>query len=232
MKYLTVSLIAIICWATASAQTYEIGLTAGGLNYTGDVGNTRYIAPNTVAVGGVFRWNRSRRHSYRASLLVGEIAADDDNSDEPLRKQRGYNFSGPLIEGSLGMEFTFWEFDMTRGFGLPGTPYLYTGVNVFYHHEFGASIADNGAPILVDGGRNINFSIPITLGYKKAIAQHWVLSAEIGARYALADNLDGSVPAPTLGTTPFGNPNTNDWYMYSGIIISYTFGRRPCYCGF
>ncbi len=232
MKYLTVSFIAILYCTMVKAQTYEIGLTAGGLNYVGDVGSTRYIAPNTPAVGGVLRWNRSPRHSFRGSLLIGNLEADDKKSDESRRQQRGYNFSGPLIEGSLGMEFDFWEFDMTRSFQLPGTPYLYTGFNVFYHDEFGRSLADNGDPILVNGGRNLNFSIPIVLGYKKAIAQHWVLSAEIGARYALADNLDGSVPAPTLGTTAFGNPNTNDWYMYSGIIISYTFGRRPCYCGF
>lgn len=232
MKYLTLGLIAMLCWTSVSGQTYEIGLTAGGLNYVGDVGSTSYIAPNTFAVGGVLKWNRSPRHSFRGSLLVGKIEADDRDSDEARRQQRGYKFSGPLIEGSLGLEFNFWEFDMGRGFDLPGTPYLYSGINVFYHDEFGASISDGGDPVLVNGGRNLNFSIPIILGYKQAIAPNWVLAAEIGARYALSDNLDGSVPAPTLGTRPFGNPNTNDWYMYSGIVISYTFGRRPCYCGF
>ena len=232
MKYLTVSLIAILCWTPVVAQTYEIGLTAGGLNYVGDVGSTMYIAPNSPAVGGVLKWNRSPRHSFRGSLIVGKLEADDKKADEAMRRERGYKFTNPIIEGSLGMEFNFWEFDMTRGFDLPGTPYLYSGLNVFYHDKFGASIADNGDPILVDGGQAFDFSIPIILGYKKAVTRHLILAAEIGARYSLADNLDGSIPEATLGSAPFGNLNTNDWYMYSGIIISYTFGRQPCYCGF
>ena len=27
----------------------------------------------------------------------------------------------------------------------------------------------------------------------------------------------------------FGNPNTNDWYIFSGFNLVYTFGRPPCY---
>ena len=28
----------------------------------------------------------------------------------------------------------------------------------------------------------------------------------------------------------FGNINNNDWYMFSGITLTYTFGTNPCYC--
>ena len=28
----------------------------------------------------------------------------------------------------------------------------------------------------------------------------------------------------------FGNIRNKDWYTFSGITISYTFGRIPCYC--
>ena len=30
----------------------------------------------------------------------------------------------------------------------------------------------------------------------------------------------------------FGNINNNDWYVFSLINLSYTFGRKPCYCNY
>ncbi|MDX1317352.1 MAG: DUF6089 family protein, partial [Xanthomarina gelatinilytica] len=24
----------------------------------------------------------------------------------------------------------------------------------------------------------------------------------------------------------------NDWYMFTGVTLTYTFGRKPCYCVF
>ena len=28
----------------------------------------------------------------------------------------------------------------------------------------------------------------------------------------------------------FGNLNSNDWYVFSGVTITYTFGQNPCFC--
>jgi hypothetical protein len=28
----------------------------------------------------------------------------------------------------------------------------------------------------------------------------------------------------------FGNINNNDWYVFTGLTISFTFGDLPCYC--
>jgi hypothetical protein len=40
-----------------TAQTYEVGIFAGGANTIGDVGRTNYILPSNVAFGGIFKWN-------------------------------------------------------------------------------------------------------------------------------------------------------------------------------
>ena len=37
-----------------SAQTYEVGVFAGGANTIGDVGRTNYILPSGPAFGGIF----------------------------------------------------------------------------------------------------------------------------------------------------------------------------------
>ena len=73
----------------------------------------------------------------------------------------------------------------------------------------------------------------MVLGYKTNISNHLVLAAEVGARYTFSDELDGSVPDNEFREQfSFGNTNSNDWYVFSGITLTYTFGRRPCYCGF
>ena len=55
----------------------------------------------------------------------------------------------------------------------------------------------------------------------------------MGARYTLTDNLDGSNPEnefDDLPTYKFGNISNNDWYIFTGLTISFTFGDLPCYC--
>ena len=81
-----------------NAQIYEIGVFAGGSNFVGDVGATNYISPNQLAVGGIFKWNRSPRHSYRISLLFSELEGIDKNSDDPSRQIRGLEFNSQIIE--------------------------------------------------------------------------------------------------------------------------------------
>jgi hypothetical protein len=73
----------------------------------------------------------------------------------------------------------------------------------------------------------------MVLGLKTNISNHLVLGFEIGARYTFSDELDGSVPdSENLKPLSFGNINSNDWYVFSGFTLTYTFGQRPCYCNF
>ena len=72
------------------------------------------------------------------------------------------------------------------------------------------------------------------LGMKTDLGEHLVVSFEIGARYTFTDNLDGSNPEdlelPVPNNLSFGNLNTNDWYFFSALSLTYSFGRTPCYC--
>jgi hypothetical protein len=57
------------------------------------------------------------------------------------------------------------------------------------------------------------------------------LGLEVGARYTFADDLDGSNPTnKSISQLKFGNLNSNDWYMFTGFTITYTFGNKPCFC--
>jgi len=221
-----------ICSFTVHSQTYEIGAMIGGANYIGDVGKTNYINPNTISYGGILKWNRSARHSFRATALIANIQGDDSESDETRRQQRGYSFESKIYELSLGIEYTFWDFSMYDGQSA-AAPYMYTGITYFASD---ALYKDIKTKEFVDYGTNTEFAIPIVLGFKTSVGTNTVAGFEIGARYTLTDALDGSGPDKGIykGNIDyqFGNLDSNDWYVFTGVTFTFTFGRKPCYCNF
>lgn len=229
MRYLFLIFTCVFFMQNTKAQIYEVGVFAGGSNFIGDVGATNYISPNQLAIGGIFKWNRSPRHSYRLSVIFSDLEGIDGKSDDPRRIQRGFKFNTSILEISAGMEFTFWDFDLHTS-GVKGTPYLYTGISVANHDNY--YFTQNGQYTSEDTS-SWAYGIPMVLGYKTNISNHLVLAGEIGARYTFSDELDGSVPdAEFREQFSFGNTNSDDWYVFSGITLTYTFGRRPCYCNF
>ncbi|QIE60181.1 hypothetical protein G5B37_11600 [Rasiella rasia] len=231
MKYFASVFLIVVSVFTIHSQTYEVGGFIGGANYIGDIGKTNYIAPNDVVVGGVFKWNRSERHAFRASILVGNISADDADSDESRRQQRGYSFKNTITELSVGIEYTFWEFNMYRGQPV-STPYLYSGITYF---NYDALYKRNGSDIIVEYDQAGTFAIPMVVGFKTTVGTKLVLGLEVGARYTFTDNLDGSNPVKGLAdetALKFGNTNSDDWYVFTGATLTFTFGRKPCYCNF
>jgi len=233
----TFLLVVLLMASLSSAQTYEIGLQLGKTNFVGDVGNTTIIRPEDTGFGIIAKWNRSNRHSFRASLSYLPISADDNLAADPRRQARNFKFENSVKEISVGIEYTFWEWDLHSG-EKQTTPYLYTGINVINH----------GGLALTDPARELkafedawNLAIPMVVGVKTTLGKHFVFSFELGARYSFTDNLDGSNPTNlNLGSVPgasssalnFGNQNNNDWYFFNALTLTYTFGRRPCYCVF
>ena len=209
------------------AQIYEVGVFLGGSNFIGDVGSTTYIAPNKPAAGLLLKWNRSPRHAFRASVIFTELAANDKDSSDPRRSARDYTFKNNMIEFSAGMEFTFLDFDL-HSMAPQMTPYLYTGISTARHKKHYFDI--NGAQAF-DNNYNWAFGIPMALGFKARAFEGLILAAEVGVRYTFSDKLDGSVPDSRKNKEQysFGNLNSNDWYVFSGITLTYTFGRKPCY---
>ena len=229
MRYLFLILASTMSVLSTNAQIYEIGVFAGGSNFIGDVGATSYISPNQLAFGALFKWNRSPRHSYRVSLIFSDLEGIDLKSNDPRRIQRGYNFNTSITELSTGIEFTFLDFDLHQ-IGFKSTPYLYTGISAARHKNYYFS---NTGIYTSEDSKSWAFGIPMVIGYKARVSNHIILAAEIGARYTFSDELDGSVPSAEFREQfSFGNTNSNDWYVFSGITLTYTFGRRPCYCNF
>ena len=208
-----------------SAQIHEIGVFVGGSNYVGDIGSTRYINPNKFAFGFLYKWNRSPRHAWRISYMQSTINANDAFASDNARIQRGLRFDNNLKEVSAGLEFNFFDFNL-HDFSNKFTPYIYTGISYTnYDEKFFLNKISK---------KDINkglFAIPMIVGIKTKFTQTLILGAEVGARYAFSDNLDGSNPKnENLKPLQFGNLSSRDWYFFSGFTLTYTFGEKPCYC--
>lgn len=213
--------------ASLSAQTYEIGAFLGGANNIGDVGRTNYISPSDIAVGGLFKWNKSRRYAWRASLIYGKFTADDSKSNLTDRQQRGYVVNNSIFEASAGLEFNFVEYNLHK-LGPAFTPYLYTGFTYFrYDYDY----IDAGQQLSLDQ-KDGSLAIPMIVGLKMRLNQFLVIGAEVGARYTFTDNLDANNPEKSNVNqqldVDFGNIFSDDWYVFSGVTLTYTFGRKPC----
>lgn len=225
MKKVYLFIFLTICAIKSNAQINELGIFLGGSNYIGDVGPTDYISPNEPAFGVIYKWNRSTRHSYRFSYFQGNITSRDIDSNVPSRKLRGNSFKNNIKEFSAGLEFNFLEFDLHSN-ERNTTPYVFTGINHFIYNEI--FILNNESYL---DYRHSTFSIPMVVGLKTRLVRNFIIGVEVGARYTFTDNLDGSNPAnDNFETLRFGNLNSNDWYVFSGFTLTYTFGKNPCFC--
>jgi len=231
MHHLTV-LLTLIFSSVSIAQIHEVGLYFGGTNTIADVGSTRYIRPNDIAFGGIYKWNRSPRHSYRFTAIYAKVKDADKNSTDPRRKIRDLSFENTIKELSAGLEFTFWDFDLHekhKSF-VKTTPYLYTGIAYF---QYDALVLDNGT--IEKYNDHSTFAIPMSLGIKTSLSRKFILAFEISARYTFTDDLDGSNPVrdkEEYDSLKFGNINSKDWYVFTGFTLTYTFGQNPCFCNF
>ena len=225
MNRIYLFLICFTSFISTNAQIHEIGVFVGGSNYIGDIGPTAFVAPKEMAFGLLYKWNKSPRHSWRISYTQAKITSNDADASTPGRTQRGYNFENNIKEVSLGLEFNFFDFNLHEL--MPKiTPYIYSGVSYFAYDE----LYFVGGEMKVDK-TSTSFAIPMTLGIKSNILTHLVLGVEAGARYTITDNIDGSNPKNNnLAPLRFGNINSNDWYVFSGFTLTYTFGNKPCYC--
>jgi len=96
-----------------------------------------------------------------------------------LLEQQTFEFENSIKELSLGIEYTFWDWDIHSG-EKQTTPYLYTGITGFSYGDL--ALANDGSFKAFDDTWSL--AIPIVLGVKSTIAKNMVISFELGARYA------------------------------------------------
>lgn len=214
--------IAFSCITTFSnAQMYEIGLFGGGSNYVGDIGPESYINPNNLMGGVIYKWNLNERIALRGTFTYADISSDDVDAKNIARINRGIGFKNTIKELAVGIEFNYFEYNLDD-FRKTQTPYL-----LLEFAAFNYTVTKGTATLPYKYQSKTSFAIPFGIGYKTKLFQNFAIALEVRARYTIVDDLDYN--NSNINSLTFGNPNSNDWYMLSGISIVYSFGRPPCY---
>ncbi len=227
MKRLRFVFIAVLLYGQMNAQLLnEIGVSVGGTNYSGDVGREFFIYPNRIGGSLMYKKNVNSRISYRTSYSYIPIYADDADAISKTRRTRGpngngYRFHNTIHQLSLGVEFNYFDYDVTsvyNGF----SPYVFVEVAAILHNTVSNFDLDAHT---YQYRKMVSYAIPFGIGYKSKITNALGYSLELRSDYTFTDQLD---PNNDQFLGKFGNPNTNDWYFYTGISLTYSFGRPPC----
>jgi hypothetical protein len=202
-------------------QMYEAGISIGGSNYVGDIGRTNYIYPNKIAAAAFFKYNLNPRMALRATYSYLPLEANDLDADTNFRRDRGLNFSNTINELAVGLEYNFYDYDISSD-DKTWTPYILIELaNFNYKH-----VVSEPQPNQYQYETKNSAAIPFGVGFKSKLAGPLAFSLETKFRYTFEDDLDFSTAkVPSLD---FGNPG-KDWYMFTGFSLIYTFGRPACY---
>lgn len=218
-------ILTILCTVYTSfllGQVNEIGVFLGGSNYVGDVGKNYFIYPDNPSAAIFFKHNWNPRIAFRATYSYLPIQGDDADADTGFRKDRALpSFENTIHELALGIEYNFYEYNIAEP-GKTWTPYILLEIAGFNYQNVQSHTVVTGAIL----GNKTAIAIPFGIGFKSKLYEKIAFAIETKFRYTFEDDLDYiSNTTPNVNLEGTGN----DWYMFSGISITYTFGRPPCY---
>jgi len=197
----------------------EIGVSVGGANYTGDIGNELFIFPNKIGWGIKYKRNLNSRLSYRAAYTYLPIYDHNKRAFNKARQKVDYGFQNVIKEISFGIEISYFDYDVlssSKGY----TPYLFVDLAGFYYDSATSYDEFTGDTTFKN---KFSYSVPFGIGFKSKITDYLGYALELKVSPTFEDDLDYS------DLLDLGNPNTNDWYYFTGFTLTYSFGRVPCY---
>jgi hypothetical protein len=229
-----IGLFIVFLWviSPANAQIHELGFFAGGSNTIADIGPTNFVYANSPVLGLIYKWNITTRYAIRGSFMRSTLKNNDVYASDLSRFRRFLNVENTINEFSLGFEVNFFDFNLHDD-DKEITPYVFSGINYFSYDLLHVPLTA-GDDVIQKYDSAMEISIPAVVGIKASISPLFVVSLETGIRYALTDNLDGSNPITgEFQNDTFakhGSKYNKDWYVFTGLSFSYTFGQIPCYC--
>ena len=188
------SVFLFIAATTASqAQTMEVGVNVGAAGYMGDLNQTNPFDFSGIAFGGFVKANLDPYWAIGIHYNHGRVKDNDAFSANADFRARNLNFSTPLNELSLQVDFNFLEYFAgggTKGF----TPYIFTGVGgvlfnpkaVYQDQEYQLRYYETEGKSY----KNYALSIPYGVGVKYRIADRLGLFSQLGYRTVSSDYLD------------------------------------------
>lgn len=177
------------------AQSWELGASAGGAGYMGELNESNPVSISGIAFGAFVQKNLSGYFSLKLNYNYGKIGAADANSNNPQMRARNLSFNTTLNEFSVIGELNFFDYIPQIGKNKI-SPYILLGL-----------AAANYVPTTVYNGKvydlrqattegqatpysTIALSVPFGAGVKYNITGAWTVSADIGYRATNTGYLD------------------------------------------
>lgn len=251
----SISLISIICFTlNSNAQTLEIGGFGGTSYYLGELNPVLPYNQARLAYGALARYNLNSRWAIKFSYYRGKVQGSDASGSPAIDRDLG--FKSNINDFSLVTEFNFWEYftGSKKSYFTPfifgGISYF-----TFKPTSFGGvglqPIGTEGQNVNFVGRSPYNqysFAIPFGFGFKYSLNERIGLTFEWGMRKTFTDYIDDIsttyylsgqnidpnntseiLSDPTMSHDPYmqrGDDQTNDWYNYTGITVTYKFDLR------
>lgn len=203
-------------------------------------------------LGVIYKYNLNPQQSLRANLHYANFFGDDRFAIEDYRKNRGLEYSQNLYEASVLFEYNFFPINSEQE--SAHSPYIFAGLGVFgYEHPLYnvRNVVDANNPNVLrkevsvrEEELKFSYTIPFGVGYKYKFAYNWIVGLEVGVRPTFIDDLDKGyakkedfrtengeeVDAEIVVNHQIGDVSNRDWYVFTGITLTYNFGRMPCFC--
>jgi hypothetical protein len=203
-KFAAIILLTFVSF-TVRAQTWELGASAGGAGYMGDLNPTNPVKFSGTSLGGYVQRNFNGYLSAKLSYTFGTIAAADSTSSNAQMRARNLSFTDHIKELAVIGEFNFMEYipDVTHN---RYTPYIYLGVGavgfnpqaVYDGHVYDLQplrTEDEAKPY-----PKMALTIPYGAGFKYNFSGKWTIAVDAGYRQPNTDYLDdvsGVYPNPS-----------------------------------
>ena len=202
--------------------------------------------------GLMYRMNFNPYQTIRLNLGYSHIQFDDRYAKENYRRMRQLSGTNSVFSADLLFEYNFLPVNDEQVSML--SPYIFGGFSGLYMEAAKPELTINSAAdVLVNYTQEKAFTmgIPFGVGLKYKFNYNWALSGEFTFRPTFSDQVDYSmlkeadvtvrktalteentalVVQDFINKRSIGNPNSKDWVNSATLILSYSFGRPPCYC--
>lgn len=203
--------------------------------------------------GGVlYRMNFNPYQTVRLNLGFSNVQFDDRYAKEDYRRMRRLSGTNSLMSADLLFEYNFLPVNDEQRSMI--SPYIFAGVSGLYMNAAKPELTINSATdisVRYNSDKIFTMGLPLGLGLKYKFNYNWALSGEFLFRPTFSDQVDYSMLKEedvTVAKTSLnqeqtalvvqsfidqrnvGNLNSKDWINTVSLILSYSFGRPPCYC--
>lgn len=218
MRHVFLPLFLLVSVLSYGQRATEVGVFFGASNYQGDFAKSPISFNETnLAYGLVYQRFIDPQWGVKGSLTFGKISGSDRNLDPVILKDRDWSFQTNIAEIAGHFQFHPWGKARLNQVGRLQrhiSPYASLGLGLAFAEAKLDVPADDLVRSREPDDRSVFFSVPVSAGIRYVMSEKLTINAEFGQRATFSDYLDN--------VSRNGNPDTNDWYMFFGLGLTYS----------